>query len=216
MAKIEFNLTGLRPIYEQACHSDGKFLAFDLSIGRGRFLFMMFLSEEDGGNKDILFLYLRNTNTTCTLKTYGHHLRGDFKVYFTDSIQEQVLRELQLQHLGKVPFSFKNFLEEVNARIPAQLNRTEMIHLIRNNRTHIPAGLIEETEKTVLIGTKQLPENQRPQDKTLRKLLLYVDGNEDDIICLITALKKKNCTVCWTTEDNRFRTVGINVLINDL
>lgn len=215
MATIEFNLSGLQPIYEQALHSDGKFLAFDLKVGRGRFFFMMFLSEEDGGDKDILYLYLRNINATCKLKTYGHHLNGCFLVYFKDDIQNLILQELQLRH-GERPFSFERFLEELNSKIPRQLNRTEMIQLLRKNRNHIPQGIIEDAEKTVFVGLMQLPDDKKPLAKTLRKLLLYVEGNEADITQLIDNLKRRNCTVRWTTEDNRSKTVEINAILNAL
>lgn len=215
MATIEFNLSGLRAIYEQAYHSSSKFLAFDVVIGKGRFFFMMFLSVFDGGDKDTLYLYLRNINVACELKTYGRHLDGCFKVYFKDDIQNLILRELQLHH-GGAPFSFIRFLEDVNARIPTYLNRTELIQLLRKNRNHVPSGIIEDAEKTVLVGTVKLPDNKKPLDKTLRKLLLYVDGDEAVIIQLINNLKRLNYTLRWTTEDNRSQAVEINSLLNSL
>ena len=59
MASIQFNFTQLKNVYMEALSSYDKSVAFDIRIGRGRFLFLMFLSEDD--EKDSLFLYMRNT-----------------------------------------------------------------------------------------------------------------------------------------------------------
>lgn len=49
----------------------------------------------------------------------------------------------------------------------------------------------------------RLPESKKPQDKTLRKLYVYTDGNVEDIAELIQLLKKFNMTVAWTTKDKK-------------
>ncbi|ALP38218.1 hypothetical protein ASL14_20620 [Paenibacillus sp. IHB B 3084] len=49
----------------------------------------------------------------------------------------------------------------------------------------------------------KLPENKKPQDKTLRKLYVYTDGAVEDIAELIQLLKKFNMTVAWTTKDKK-------------
>ena len=51
---IEFDFSGLNNMYISALESLDKALAFDLKVGKGRFLFMMFLSEEDKESKDML------------------------------------------------------------------------------------------------------------------------------------------------------------------
>lgn len=54
MASIQFNFTQLKNVYMEALRSYDKSVAFDIKIGKGRFLFLMFLAEED--EKDTLFL----------------------------------------------------------------------------------------------------------------------------------------------------------------
>ena len=60
----------------EALSSYDKSVAFDIVIGRGRFLFLMFLAEED--EKDTLFIYMRNTAVMRKLKMYGSHRNGDY------------------------------------------------------------------------------------------------------------------------------------------
>lgn len=78
---IEFDFSGLNNMYISALESLDKALAFDLKVGKGRFLFMMFLSEEDKESKDMLFLYMRNTKVMKKIKLYGNHRKGIFKRY---------------------------------------------------------------------------------------------------------------------------------------
>ena len=47
MSTIEYNFIRLKNIYEEALRSYDKSVAFDVKIGRGRFLILMFLSEAD-------------------------------------------------------------------------------------------------------------------------------------------------------------------------
>ena len=44
---IKFNFNRLQNIYFATLNSDDKATAFDIQIGKGRFLFMMYLSDED-------------------------------------------------------------------------------------------------------------------------------------------------------------------------
>ena len=57
---IKFNFNRLQNIYFATLNSDDKATAFDIQIGKGRFLFMMYLSDEDKEAKDTLFIYMRN------------------------------------------------------------------------------------------------------------------------------------------------------------
>lgn len=215
MQTTKFNFTGLAGVYKQGCVSDGKTLAFELTSGKGHFLFMMFLSEEDGGDRDKLFLYLRNVNTILGVKTYGSHKNGDFIVYLTENQQNNLVQELQL-NIGAGTFSFERFLNELNSRIPSTISVKEVRATLRNNRAHIPPHVVDDTEKTVLIGTSKLPPGKTPQDKTLRKLYLFAEGSDSEISSFISILKANNCTVRWTTEENRYRAAEINALISGL
>lgn len=211
---LQFNFNNLKVIYSDAYISGEKSFAFDIENGRGRFLFMMFLSSEDKDAKDNLFIYLRNTNKMIKLKTYGNHKNGDFKVYIDEQIKSNMISELKFDSKGGNHFDFTNFLEQLNLSIPQNLTRQQKIGNLRKNKDIIKdVNVIDEADKTVLIG-KRFLSNGKPQDKTLRKLYLYTEGTDEEITQLIQQLKSTNHTVAWTTEDRRRETVTINSLIN--
>lgn len=212
MSTIEYNFIRLKNIYEEALRSYDKSVAFDVKIGRGRFLILMFLSEAD--ERDSLFVYMRNTMVMRKLKMYGSHRNGDFKVYISDEVQMRMKAELQLQE-GNATFEFERFLNEVNNAIPQEITTSQKVKTLRDNRNIIRTVGIDEIEKTVLIGTKVLSKG-KPQDRTLRKLYMYTEESETVITELIKNLKKANMTVAWTTEEQRFKAADINAMINSL
>lgn len=212
MSTIEYNFIRLKNIYEEALRSYDKSVAFDVKIGRGRFLILMFLSEAD--ERDSLFVYMRNTMVMRKLKMYGSHRNGDFKVYISDEVQMRMKAELQLQE-GNATFDFERFLNEVNNAIPQEITMSQKVKMLRDNRNIIRTVGIDEIEKTVLIGTKVLSKG-KPQDRTLRKLYMYTEESETVITELIKNLKKANMTVAWTTEEQRFKAADINAMINSL
>ena len=147
---------------------------------------------------------------------YGNHKKGEFKVYITKKIREQMIKELCLNNTG-TPFNFQNFLEELNSKIPLEILQKDKNDAIRENKRIITQfGLFDEAEKTVLIGDKQLPMNEKPQEKTLEKLYLFTDSDEKDVDEYIKLLKKLNRTVAWTTEDNNYKAANIRDLIANL
>lgn len=209
---IKFNFNRLQNIYFATLNSDDKATAFDIQIGKGRFLFMMYLSDEDKEAKDTLFIYMRNTKVLRKLKMYGSHKKGTFDVYISEKIQNEMTEELCLTHSGK-PFDFEHFLEELNSNIPLEIRQETKIKTLRENRKIISSlDVIDEAKKTVLIGDKHLSVG-KPQDKTLRKLYLYTDADVKDIDELIKLLKKFNRTVAWTTDDNNHKSANIRDLI---
>lgn len=212
MSTIEYNFIRLKNIYEEALRSYDKSVAFDVKIGRGRFLILMFLSEAD--ERDSLFVYMRNTMVMRKLKMYGSHRNGDFKVYISDEVQMRMKAELQLQE-GNATFDFERFLNEVNNAIPQEITMSQKVKTLRDNRNIIRTVGIDEIEKTVLIGTKVLSKG-KPKDRTLRKLYMYTEESETVITELIKNLKKANMTVAWTTEEQRFKAADINAMINSL
>lgn len=212
MSTIEYNFIRLKNIYEEALRSYDKSVAFDVKIGRGRFLILMFLSEAD--ERDSLFVYMRNTMVMRKLKMYGSHRNGDFKVYISDEVQMRMRAELQLQE-GNATFDFERFLNELNNAIPQEITMSQKVKTLRDNRNIIRTVGIDEIEKTVLIGTKVLSKG-KPQDRTLRKLYMYTEESETVITELIKNLKKANMTVAWTTEEQRFKAADINAMINSL
>ena len=195
---IKFNFNRLQNIYFATLNSDDKATAFDIQIGKGRFLFMMYLSDED--------------KVLRKLKMYGSHKKGTFDVYISEKIQNEMTEELCLTHSGK-PFDFEHFLEELNSNIPLEIRQETKIKTLRENRKIISSlDVVDEAKKTVLIGDKHLSVG-KPQDKTLRKLYLYTDADVKDIDELIKLLKKFNRTVAWTTEDNNHKSANIRDLI---
>lgn len=213
--QIEFDFDRLKNIYLSTLESYDKATAFDIQIGNGRFLFMMYLSDEDKDAKDTLFIFMRNTNVMQKLKMYGNHKKGTFKVYMTDKIQKEMIKELDLKKNGK-PFDFEHFLAELNSNIPLKIDKETKIKNLRDNKKIIASlGVVDEVEKTVLIGDKYLSVG-KPQDKTLRKLYLYTDANPHDIDELIILLKKFNRTVAWTTEDKNKKSADIRKLISSI
>lgn len=212
---IKFNFNRLQNVYISTLKSNDKATAFDIQIGKGRFLFMMYLSDEDKEAKDTLFIYMRNTKVLRKLKMYGNHIKGTFEVYIAEKVQEEMTKELSLTHNGK-SFDFNRFLNQLNESIPLKITQETKIRTLRSNRNIISSlGVVDETEKTVLIGDKRLSVG-KPQDKTLRKLYLYTDADVKDIDVLIKLLKKFNRTVAWTTEDNKHKSADIRDLISSL
>ncbi|MCY6354412.1 hypothetical protein [Clostridium sp. ZS2-4] len=212
---VEFDFSKLKNVYIATLESLDKALAFDLKVGRGRFLFMMFLSEEDKESKDILFLYMRNTRIMRRIKLYGNHIMGTFKAYINEDVQNCLIQELQLEHTGR-SFNFMNFLCQINEAIPQEINIDDKIKTLRDNCSIIRTlNVIDESDKTVLIGERKLSVGT-PQDKTLRKLYMYTNSIIEDITELIRLLKKMNMTVAWTTEENRYREPDIRRMIENL
>lgn len=211
-----FNFSQLQHIFLEALKSDDKTLIFESHIGRGRFLFMMFLSEEDDETKDWLFIHLRNINYILKIKMYGNHKKGTFEVYVKDEIRKKLTEELLLTPNGE-EFNFYNFLTQLNSSIPSTLPVKEKIKALRRHRGTLRVlNVIDEADKTVLIGEVKLPDHKKPNDKTLRKLYTYTDGEPEEIALLISLLKKSNRTVAWTTESRRSKVTDIRSLIANI
>ncbi|AXO92870.1 TPA: hypothetical protein QCQ29_001166 [Bacillus cereus] len=210
----KFNFTNLQGVYLEGLDSDDKMTAFEININKGRFVFIMFLSEEDSARRDELYIHLRRINKIIKLKTYGNHLKGNFEVWIKEKEKEAIISELGLQKNGTT-FDFKLFLEQLNDKIPNTIPKEEKIKTIRANKGVISELGIDENDKIILIGTKHLSIGT-PQDKTLRKLYLYTDSEVEIIEDFIERLKETNSTVAWTTEDKRKGAPDIRNLINGL
>ncbi|HDX9691989.1 hypothetical protein P4388_07770 [Bacillus thuringiensis] len=210
----KFNFTSLQGVYLEGLDSDDKMTAFEININKGRFVFIMFLSEEDSARRDELYIHLRRINKIIKLKTYGNHLKGNFEVWIKEKEKEDIISELGLQKNGTT-FDFKLFLEQLNDKIPNTIPKEEKIKTIRANKGVISELGIDENDKIILIGTKHLSIGT-PQDKTLRKLYLYTDSEVEIIEDFIERLKETNSTVAWTTEDKRKGAPDIRNLINGL
>lgn len=125
MSGLKFNFDGLNNIYVDALQTDRKTIVFEVPNGIGRFVFMMFFSNEDE-SKDQLFLYLARTNQLLSLKMYGRHSRyepkkNEFSVYITQQHENQIRKELGIEGGGQNEFDLTRFLGALNAGIPAVL-----------------------------------------------------------------------------------------------
>ncbi|AOF17065.1 TPA: hypothetical protein PXM11_004024 [Yersinia enterocolitica] len=205
MASIKFNFSKLQKIYVDAWERKDPTIAFEIRIGAGCFVFMMFLSKEDTDKNDRLFIYFRNIETLHQIKLYGYHLGGNFEAYISAKEEDLIRKELQLQGRGN-PFNFNEFLNELNESIPQLLSPTMKGETLRNTWEYIKddmRNIIDEADRTILIGLKRLPEKSRPNDKTLRKLYLYINGCDNDISDFIESIKERNITLAWTNDPTR-------------
>ena len=204
----KYDLSGLKNIFNQAIERDEPTIAFEINNGRGKFLFMMFFDSEDESTKDQLFIFLRNTNKMIKLKLYGNHHQGHFYLYLKSYVKEWFKKELLIEdaNSGKV-FDFDRFFQSLNNAIPTSIALQSKIETLRASWADVsdklPQEIVDENDKTILIGDKALPSGKKPREKTLRKLYLYADGNADDITTLIKNLKRLNRTVAWTDDINK-------------
>ncbi|WP_045853561.1 hypothetical protein [Raoultella terrigena] len=205
MSNIKFNFNRLKNIYSDAWERNDPTIAFEIRIGVGCFVFMMFLSKEEADKNDKLFIYYRNINTLSQLKLYGHHLGGDFIAYITPKEEELIRKELQLRGGGN-PFDCTKFLSELNNSIPQFLPPSTKSETLQRTWPNIKSemkSLVDDADKTILIGLKPLPKGHKPRDQTLRKLYIHANGVTDDITDFLQALKERNFTLAWTNDPTR-------------
>ncbi|OBP14276.1 hypothetical protein A5320_16445 [Rheinheimera sp. SA_1] len=200
-----YELSGLRGVFAEAIQRNEPTIVFELNNGRGKFLFMMFFDSEDESTKDQLFIFMRNTQRMVKLKLYGNHYKGQFYLYLEDYVKDWFKKELLIENGNpNNKFDFESFFQGLNSSIPQALPLQSKIKKLRESWSEIsgklPKEIVEEEEKTILLGDKALPEGHKPREKTLRKLYLYADGNADDITTLIENLKRLNRTVSWTND----------------
>lgn len=201
----KYDLSGLQGVYNEAIERDEPTIVFELNNGQGKFLFMMFFDSEDESTKDQLFVFMRNTQRMVKLKLYGNHYRGQFYLYLKDYVKDWFKKELLIDSANYTRrFDFDAFFISLNNSIPQTLPLQAKIKKIRDLWPEVskdlPKEIVDEDEKTILLGDKALPTGSKPREKTLRKLYLYADGNADDITTLISNLKRLNRTVAWTND----------------
>ncbi|MFZ3001607.1 MAG: hypothetical protein WA071_14870 [Undibacterium umbellatum] len=203
-----FQLNKLFGLWTEAQIRDEPTIAFEISIGKGRFLFAMFFDPEDKKTKDQLLLFLQNTRHMLPLTLYGSHSKGVFQIYLKPADVDAIKRELQLEGHGE-PFEISAFIDSLNAQIPNSLPLAQKIDTLRTNMTAISGYLNEILDfamRTELIGERQLPPNKKPREKTLRKLYLYSTNSAASVAAYIAALKKRNRTLSWRVPAERVTT----------
>jgi hypothetical protein len=195
-----FSLNGLLGVWSEALNRNEPTIAFELFNGRGRFLFMMFFDPDDESTKDKLLLFLQNSRCMLNLKLYGAHRKGEFMIYLNDKQIAQMKHELALTENSGIAFDIALFIETLNGGIPKSLPLASKIQLLRENKTAVQPHLVEildDHEKTELVGPLQLDSLRRPREKTLRKLYLYGTESPQAVAMYIENLKKRNYTLRW-------------------
>lgn len=203
----KFNLYGLTHVFQEAIQEDRPTLVFEVKNGKGRFLFMMFFDDEDE-SKDLIYIFMRNTMRMLERKLYGNHLKGQFYIYLKDYMKKLFKDELLIESsVTNNLFIFEDFFNRLNESIPNSIPLNRKISVLRDCwdevKDELPKEIVDEYDKTILIGPIRLPKNKEPREKTLRKLYLHANGNEDEIARLIWLLKQRNMTVAWTNDINK-------------
>lgn len=194
------SLNGLFSVWSEAMARNEPTIAFEVRNGRGRFLLMMFFDPEDKATKDRLLVFLQNTRHMLELKLYGAHERGQFDIYLKGQDVAAIKRELELAGDTGLPFDEARFVSALNAVLPASLPLAAKVETLRANMPAIQdrlSTILEEHNKTELIGEKQLQPPRGPREKTLRKLYLYSTDAPEAVAAYIERLKKRNCTLAW-------------------
>lgn len=202
----KFSLSELHGVFIESLERNEPTIAFEFQNGKGKFLFMMFFDEDDNETKDLLFIFFRNTRRILKLKMYGNHLKGQFDVYIKPFMEMWFKEELLLSNTSSNSFVFSTFFSNLNMSIPHTLPLTGKMNALQNAwdeiKDDLPKDVIKDYDKLYLKHPMVLPKNKKPQEKTLRKLYLYNNGNPEDIVDLINMLKKMNTTLVWTNDEN--------------
>jgi len=177
---MRFSLNGLSGVWSEALTRNEPTIAFELLNGRGRFLFMMFFDPDDESTKDKLLLFLQNIRCMMHLKLYGAHRKGEFMIYLNDRQVVQIRHELALTENIGTTFDIARFIEALNCGIPKSLSLASKIQLLRANKTAVQpelSAILDDHEKTELVGPLQLDSLRRPRKKNVAQVVLVWDRN---------------------------------------
>lgn len=203
MAGDPLSLGGLASIYLDALRYREHTIAFEVAVGKGRFVFLIFFSDEDKAISDTLFILLRNTSYVFKRKMYGSHTKGGTNVYLEQEHERAIRAELQLTNSGPA-FELRSFFAQLNSLIPQKLPLRDTVKALRENWNTVKSAvpnIVESELKTELSGLRQLDLPKQPKEVTLRKLYLHFEGSPSDIEHLIARLKSKNKTLVWRLPD---------------
>ena len=205
---IQFNFTRLQPLLREGLRDQRGTIGFELANGRGRFAFFLLLCSDTQGKVQIGNLTLRvlliRTQRLLSLRLFGSHLiKGDFKVYLTPEDERAIRSELGIESAAQGHFSLMGLLETLNSEIPSSLPYHDSEALTHTHRALLEESFrdhIDDPTYRYLLHMKRLPPNQRPREETLRKALMYLDGDSRDIAKLVVDLRRANITLCWTDQ----------------
>lgn len=205
MSGQKFGLSGLAGLLSQAVRSNSSTLVFELGQGRGRFVFMMFIAEDDTDSRDKLFIYLRSTKVLLDVRLYGSYMRGGTHAYLKPFQADAMIAELQIDDSEGVPFSFERFLESLNALIPANLPLQVTVDAFRKvwpEARHHLTNFVDEALKTTLIGVPRVAAGKKPRERTLRKLYLHTNESTAAVTAFIETLRARGRTTAWSADPN--------------
>ncbi|THK35660.1 hypothetical protein EHS39_23860 [Ensifer sp. MPMI2T] len=204
----EFNFAGLHSAFVEAVSRHEPSIAFALTEGKGKFVFLLFLRTNTKGDIEWgdleLFIILARTQAIIRSKLFGNHYRGGvFKVFLTGEDEQAIRSELGLGAVGGPTFALDRFLAKLNSMIPATIPLEMKVAVIKSEREAIKAycgSYLEDAGRLHLLTLKKLPEGQRPREETLRKLYM-LNAAPADIAALIRNLKELRWTAAWTNRE---------------
>lgn len=210
MSNDKFQFPKLSKIYNESLKRKEPTLCFQIRNGKCCFLFMMFFDQEHLESRDLLYIFMHNIKEMIQLKLYGSHRNGVFTFYLSNRQKDLFKKELQIENYSNsYTFDFNRFFNDLNNSIPQELPLIEKIKKLRENWEHVneylPNKIIDDHDKTILLGPKRLPKNHSPREQTLRKLYLYGQLRPSQVSDLIGYLKKNNMTVAWTNDVSKIK-----------
>lgn len=208
---LEFNFKGLHPTFLEAVDRHEPSIAFALTDGIGKFVFLLFMTTDARGNlvwgELDLFILLARTQKMLKFKLLGNHKHaGDFKVRFYDMHEKAIRAELGIEGATEGPaFVLATLLSKLNDQIPASIPLESKIAVIQAERGPIKAhcaDYLDKADRVYLLRVGPLPKGYRPQEETLRKLYM-LDAAAGDVAALIKHLKAIQWTAFWTASESK-------------
>lgn len=208
---LEFNFKGLHPAFMEALARQEPSIAFALTDGIGKFVFLLFMTTDAKGNlvwgELDLFILLARTQKMLKFRLLGNHKNaGDFKIRLYDEHEKAIRAELGIETATEGPaFVLQAFLSKLNEQIPASIPLESKISVIRADRGPIKAHCadhLDKADRVYLLRVGPLPNGYRPKEETLRKLYM-LDAAADDVAALIKHLKAMRWTAFWTASESK-------------
>ncbi|WP_228457193.1 hypothetical protein [Serratia symbiotica] len=137
----------------------------------GAFILIRFIQqsppEDKASSGEELYIHLRNVNSLMRMKLYGSRKNGVFNVYIRPDQAQLMIDELQLCS-GGGHFTFESLLDELNDAIQQNIDFNDKINTIRDVWPVVGeqlSNVLDDADKTILIGIKKLPQGYHPREK---------------------------------------------------